>query len=118
MRSFFFDQASSVEQLPTHPLVCSYTFTEADIEWFHKQPGCTEIKVETEPGDLVLWDSRTVHWNRVPTGEVVRNAVYVCMCPKSMASAELLDKRKEYFENRLATSHWCVRILTSFSTFC
>ncbi|GJN89574.1 hypothetical protein Rhopal_002561-T1 [Rhodotorula paludigena] len=83
-----------------------YTFTEADIEWFRKQPGCTEIKVETEPGDLVLWDSRTIHWNRVPTGEVVRNAVYVCMCPKSMASAELLDKRKEYFENRLATSHW------------
>ncbi|GAA5994438.1 phytanoyl-CoA dioxygenase family protein [Rhodotorula paludigena] len=83
-----------------------YTFTEADIEWFHKQPGCTEIKVETEAGDLVLWDSRTIHWNRVPTGDIVRNAVYVCMCPKSMASAELLDKRKEYFEKRLATSHW------------
>ncbi|GAA5842214.1 hypothetical protein JCM11251_000130 [Rhodosporidiobolus azoricus] len=83
-----------------------YTFTEADLEWFYQQPDCVEIKVETEPGDLILWDSRTIHWNKAPSGDVVRTAVYVCMCPKSMASAEMLEKRKAFFENRLATTHW------------
>ncbi|GAA5869113.1 hypothetical protein JCM8547_008700 [Rhodosporidiobolus lusitaniae] len=83
-----------------------YTFTPEDIKWFQQQPGVEEIKVETQPGDLILWDSRTIHWNRTPTAEQVRVVVYVCMCPKRMANKEVLEKRKECFEKRLATTHW------------
>ncbi|GAA6023650.1 hypothetical protein JCM10207_005098 [Rhodosporidiobolus poonsookiae] len=83
-----------------------YQFTEADLAWFRKKEGVEEIKVETEPGDLILWDSRTIHWNRTPTGEQHRVVVYVCMAPKSMASEAALAKRAECYEKRLATTHW------------
>lgn len=38
----------------------SYRYTQSDLEWFLKQPGCEIIKVETTPGSLVLWESRSV----------------------------------------------------------
>ncbi|GAA5859006.1 hypothetical protein JCM8547_003965 [Rhodosporidiobolus lusitaniae] len=83
-----------------------YTFTPSDMKWFQQQPGVEEIKVEPQPGDLILWDSRTIHWNRTPTAEQVRVVVYVSMCPKRMANQGVLVKRKECFEKRLATTHW------------
>ncbi|GAA5900921.1 hypothetical protein JCM6882_005979 [Rhodosporidiobolus microsporus] len=83
-----------------------YTFTDEDIKWFRQQPGVEEIKVETQPGDLILWDSRTIHWNRSPLEEQVRVVVYVCFAPKAMASEEVLRKRAECFKKRLATTHW------------
>lgn len=95
----------------------SYTFTEEDIRWLKKQPGVEEIKVETSPGDLILWDSRTIHWNRTPTADQVRVVVYTCYAPKSMASEAVLAKRAECFEQRLATTHWSVsRFLRSLIT--
>ncbi|GAA6031394.1 hypothetical protein JCM8097_005640 [Rhodosporidiobolus ruineniae] len=83
-----------------------YEFTADDLKWFRQQPGVEEIKVETQPGDLVLWDSRTIHWNRTPTAEQVRVAVYVCMAPRSLASPAVLETRRRCFEQRLATTHW------------
>src|SRR4051794_15505317 len=35
-------------------------FQPDEMEWF-KSRGCKQIKVEAEPGDLVLWDSHTIH---------------------------------------------------------
>lgn len=103
----------------------SYIYTEKDMEWFYTQPGVEEIKVETEAGDLVLWDSRTVvscssrkrwkglltfagtqHWNCAPTADRTRVVVYVCMAPASYASEETLSKKAEIFEKRLASTHW------------
>lgn len=37
-----------------------YLFQQDALEWFKKR-GCKEIKVETEPGNLALWDWRTIH---------------------------------------------------------
>jgi ectoine hydroxylase-related dioxygenase (phytanoyl-CoA dioxygenase family) len=84
----------------------SYTFTPEDVKWFERQPGVEEVKVESEPGDLILWDSRTVHWNRAPTAEQLRVVVYVCYAPRAMATEEVLATRKRCWENRLATTHW------------
>lgn len=85
----------------------SYTFTDADLQWFKRQPGVEEIKVETSPGDMILWDSRLVHWNRTPTGEQIRVVVYACYAPRSMASEAVLAKRRECWDKRRATTHWC-----------
>ncbi|KGO67626.1 Phytanoyl-CoA dioxygenase [Penicillium italicum] len=41
-------------------------FTEEEIQWFGNH-GMKPIKVLAEPGDLILWDSRTVHWGGEPT---------------------------------------------------
>lgn len=45
-----------------------YTYSEQDMEWWTEQ-GHEVLKVESQPGDLILWDSRTIHWNRSPRGD-------------------------------------------------
>ncbi|KAL8279347.1 hypothetical protein RQP46_008159 [Phenoliferia psychrophenolica] len=83
-----------------------YTYTPADTDWFMAQPGVEEIKVESEAGDLVVWDSRTIHFNAAPTGDRTRVVVYVCMAPASYASASTLERKAQVFEQRLASTHW------------
>ncbi|CAJ1380827.1 unnamed protein product [Effrenium voratum] len=75
--------------------------------------------VLAEAGDLILWDSRTVHCNTPALApeeacstpaeddwQLIREAGYVCMTPCSFASQEVLQKRREAFEQNVSTSHW------------
>jgi hypothetical protein len=78
--------------------------------------------VVCEAGDLVLWDSRTVHCNtpaidpapsspnaaakREEVGGLLRLAGYVCMTPAKMATAAVLTERREAFTKGFGTSHW------------
>jgi ectoine hydroxylase-related dioxygenase (phytanoyl-CoA dioxygenase family) len=39
-----------------------FGFDESEISWFEEK-GCSIHKVCVEPGDLILWDSRTIHYN-------------------------------------------------------
>ncbi|GAA5904999.1 hypothetical protein JCM8208_007656 [Rhodotorula glutinis] len=102
----FFAETGGVKQEQDWGARNYYTFTPTDLAWFKRQPGVVEVKVESAPGDLVLWDSRLIHWNRSPTADQVRVVVYVCYAPRSMASDEVLGKRRECWEKRRATTHW------------
>lgn len=104
--------------------VNGYTYGYDEIQWY-KDHGCQEIKVCADEGDLIgefcrstlnsdggalpypiVWDSRTIHWNASPTGKQIRFATYVCYCPRSMASDEVLNAKKEVFAARKGTTHW------------
>ncbi|GAA5972513.1 hypothetical protein JCM11641_001878 [Rhodosporidiobolus odoratus] len=102
----FFDETGGPKEAQDSGHRNYYEFTEEDIKWFRQQPAVEEIKVETQPGDLVVWDSRTAHWNKTPVGTRTRVVVYVCYAPKSFASQEVLQTKKECWEKRLATTHW------------
>lgn len=84
-----------------------YNFTENDMEWF-KARGCTPMKVLAEPGDLILWDSRTIHWGSEPTDKstTVRTVIYAAYAPASMASPAALEEKKKIFLANGATTHW------------
>lgn len=69
-------------------------------------------------GDLILWDSRTVHGGRVGTQniqnvqgelnttfELARLTQTINMTPRSMATKEVLEKRIEGFEKGWAFNH-------------
>lgn len=43
--------------------------------------GCEVIKVCVDPGDLILWDSRTMHWNCLPESEAVRSVLCELFSP-------------------------------------
>lgn len=65
------------------------------------------------PGDLVLWDSRTIHASapaplppETPIHQLLRAVGYVCMTPKSFASADVLALRRFAYEHGVTTSHW------------
>ena len=69
--------------------------------------------VRARAGDLLLWDSRTLHCNSPavspPTAdpaELLRAVSYVCMTPKSWASEETLALRRQAFIDSVTTSHW------------
>lgn len=49
-------------------------FDDDEVKWFEEK-GCEIKKVDCGPGDLVLWDSRSVHWNVLPTGQTTRSVV-------------------------------------------
>lgn len=66
-------------------------------------------------GDLLLWDSRTVHCNTLPLGEddavlkgqdLVRAVCYICMTPAAWCSPEVVQKRAGAFALGSTTSHW------------
>jgi len=66
-----------------------------------------------EAGDLILWDSRTVHGGIVGTGgtsgnptQLARLSQTVCMTPRAWASEKVQAQRKLYFANGKGTSHW------------
>jgi len=79
------------------------------------------ILVAAKAGDLILWDSRTVHCNtpalniqeaQPPVAEppggwqLIRQVGYVCMTPRKFATRSVLQQRKDAFVQGLSTSHW------------
>lgn len=67
-------------------------------------------------GDLILWDSRTVHGGKVGTGvhvpnetcipQLARLSLPVCMTPRNKASDETLRLRRAIFNEGKTTNHW------------
>ncbi|KAH9433156.1 hypothetical protein MCOR02_007821 [Pyricularia oryzae] len=83
-----------------------YGFTEAGMKWLADNGG-EWIKPTAEPGDLLVWDSRTPHFNVPPSRQSVdRLAVYTCFMPVSHATQEDLIRKKDAFERRVGTTHW------------
>ena len=62
-------------------------------------------------GDVVLWDARTVHRVCKPTGDAPRLVAYVCHVPRSFADAATLKRRRIFFEQAIATTHWPHRLV-------
>ncbi|GLA19470.1 hypothetical protein AnigIFM62618_007581 [Aspergillus niger] len=82
-----------------------FLFHQRDLKWFEDR-GCELIKVNMDPGDLVLWDSRTMHYACLPEGDQIRHVQYVCMTPKQFATEKALELKKYCFENYMGTTHW------------
>lgn len=60
-----------------------FGFQEGELEWFRSR-GCTLTKVCAEPGDLILWDSRTIHYNVLPESQNLR--ALICKLQPSVKS--------------------------------
>ncbi|KAK4897982.1 hypothetical protein LTR27_004366 [Elasticomyces elasticus] len=82
-----------------------FGFTEAGMNWL-KDRGCVWEKVCADPGDLLLWDSRTPHYNLSSSTNQPRFAVYTCFMPVSDATQEDLVRKKDAFERFVGTTHW------------
>lgn len=84
----------------------------------HYEPGASTL-IAASAGDLILWDSRTVHGGRVGTGarlqhasaareslQLARLSLPVCMTPRDSASDEVLTSRRRIFAEGQTTNHW------------
>ena len=76
------------------------------LQFFHDS---TPKHVTAPKGSLILWDSRTVHWNQHPSpnrnNPKVRMSGFLCYVPKSRLTEEARFMRKEAFERGIATGH-------------
>ncbi|KAL7418492.1 hypothetical protein Q5752_006950 [Cryptotrichosporon argae] len=78
--------------------------TEDQLQWLYAR-GCEWHKVCAEPGDLLLWDSRTVHYGATPSALTDRVAIYVCYKPAKFADAKAMARFRDAFERKINMSH-------------
>jgi ectoine hydroxylase-related dioxygenase (phytanoyl-CoA dioxygenase family) len=70
------------------------------------------VMCHMEPGDLLLWDSRTIHCSNSgseldqDTTGLIRAASLICMMPKNLSSEDILEKRREAVEKLISTTNW------------
>lgn len=95
------------EIVPDNFIADIYYFSKQELAWFAEK-GAKVHKVCAEPGDLILWDSRTIHYARdaTPNGNTIRNAIYATYMPAKWATPEQLDVKKACFEAWGFTFHW------------
>lgn len=84
-----------------------YLFTEEQLAWF-KERGSKPLKVCADVGDLILWDSRVIHYGAEPTEKStqIRTVIYAAYTPARLASPDQLELKKQMFEKYGGTTHW------------
>ncbi|KAH7323463.1 phytanoyl-CoA dioxygenase [Rhexocercosporidium sp. MPI-PUGE-AT-0058] len=84
-----------------------YMFDAKQLEWFAGK-GIHPKKVCAEVGDLILWDSRTIHYGSEPSplSSTIRTVIYAAYTPAKLASADALRTKAEIFKEFGGTTHW------------
>ncbi|KAJ5971233.1 uncharacterized protein N7479_001151 [Penicillium vulpinum] len=82
-----------------------FSFEASEIDWFRER-GCEPKKVCADPGDLIMWDSRTIHYSVPPQSEQMRALIYLCYTPARFATPENLEKKAVLFKNKQGSTHW------------
>lgn len=64
-------------------------------------------------GDMILWDSRTVHCSSPalehPTSSpdrLLREIAYICMSPRQWATSDVVHNRVQAYERDMSLYHW------------
>ena len=72
-----------------------------------------------EAGDLLLWDSRTIHCSSPALVEsaqaersgLLRAASLVCMMPRARSNPKVIERRRAAIETRTSTTNWSDRFI-------
>ncbi|KAG7528265.1 hypothetical protein FFLO_06297 [Filobasidium floriforme] len=110
----FFEEHAHEEPEGGWPKIDSYHHTPSQLQWFYDR-GCEWKHVDAGAGDVILWDSRCIHYGAAPTGDNARYATYVCYKPADMCSPEHLEERKQAAAKYYNMSHdpTCARVVTN-----
>ncbi|KAE8445967.1 hypothetical protein EG329_012606 [Mollisiaceae sp. DMI_Dod_QoI] len=100
----FFDTQTAKSSWKTKDL---YMFDEKQLAWFERK-GINPNKVCADVGDLILWDSRTIHYGAEPSelSNQIRTIIYVAYTPARLASEETLERKRTIFKSWGGTTHW------------
>jgi len=97
--------------------VCPHFKTAGDFCMINfSSPVVNERKLLlAKAGDLILWDSRTIHGGLLGVGkdpatdtvlQLARMSMTVCMVPKERATSDVLEARREGFIKGYGFTHW------------
>jgi ectoine hydroxylase-related dioxygenase (phytanoyl-CoA dioxygenase family) len=77
---------------------------------FYLDTGCKQKYIKCKAGDMVFWDSRTVHSGSLPLKESqhdnTRCVAYLCYMPKKLITPDNLEKKQLAFLDLMSTCHW------------
>ncbi len=97
-----------------HPTIDHFRFPADDPQLADTPP----IMAHLEAGDLLLWDSRTIHCSSPaledspdPPAGLLRAVSLVCMMPKARSTPEIIDKRRAALATRTSTTNWSDRFI-------
>jgi hypothetical protein len=82
-----------------------YGFELDDVAWFEAH-GCLPLKIDAEPGDVIIWDSRTMHHAKLPESDTIRTVLYATYAPARLASPEDLALKADLFKRYEGSTHW------------
>ncbi len=91
-----------------HPSIDHFRFPKNDPLLADTQP----IMPNLHPGDLLLWDSRTIHCSAPGQGDapnidgLLRAASLVCMMPKEKSNPKVIERRKQAVAKLTSTTNW------------
>lgn len=96
-----------------HPSIDHFRFPNDDPNLTENQP----VMCHMEAGDMLLWDSRTIHCS-APSLEtpsfndrLLRAASLICMMPRSKSNPQVIEKRKQAVDKRTSTTNWSDRFI-------
>ena len=98
-----------------HPSIDHFRFPNDDPQLAHTQP----IMAHMEAGDLLLWDSRTIHCSSPgierPENDtdLLRAASLICMMPRSKSNSETIAQRKTAVTQLTSTTNWSDRFINA-----
>ena len=96
-----------------HPSIDHFRFPKDDPNLTENQP----IMCHMEAGDLLLWDSRTIHCSApsltTPSkcNGLLRAASLVCMMPRAKSNSAVIEKRKDAVAKVKSTTNWSDRFI-------
>lgn len=96
-----------------HPSIDHFRFPNDDPKLADTQP----IQAHMEAGDLLLWDSRTIHCSSPgsdtppDTQDLLRAASLVCMMPRAKSNPKVIEARKAAVANCTSTTNWSDRFI-------
>src|SRR5438445_10344601 len=80
-----------------------------EVDYYLKH-GCVLKSIKCKKGDLVLWNSKTIHCGKEPVKERnienMRCVAYLCYTQRHLATSAALKKKVKAFEDLRTTNHW------------
>ncbi len=86
-----------------------YRLTPEQMDWVLEKERTKKIDITCRAGDIVLWDSRTIHMGKEPlktrNNQNFRCVAYLCYTPREWATESDLKKKRLAFKNLRTTTH-------------
>jgi len=98
-----------------HPSIDHFRFPKDDPALADTQP----IQAHMEAGDLLLWDSRTIHCSSPGSDTppdakaLMRAASLVCMMPRAKSNPDVIKERKQAVADCTSTTNWSDRFINA-----
>jgi len=97
-------KAKGLEPVEGWAMKDNHHYKQEELKWFYDR-GCEWVKPQMDPGDFIVWDSRSVHYGAAPRSNNKRFAIYICYKPADYLTEEQREVKVAAFNEGYLTTH-------------